>query len=230
MRDIFFSISMILLTLVIYFVVSSLYKRYPLPILLPILSGTVLMIIILVSLGISYDKYMEGGQFITSLLGPTVVALAYPLYKQRDFLKKYLFTIIGGAFIATLTAMLSVGLLGKALRIDSALIISMLPKSLTTPVAIEVAKVLEGNASMAVVGVTITGIFGVIISPYIFKYLRIYTSIGRGIALGGTSHAMGTAKAAEYDELAFSISSITMSICAIIGSIIGPLIVWILQM
>lgn len=85
MRDIFFSISMILLTLVIYFVVSSLYKRYPLPILLPILSGTVLMIIILVSLGISYDKYMEGGQFITSLLGPTVVALAYPLYKQRDF-------------------------------------------------------------------------------------------------------------------------------------------------
>lgn len=229
MQVIFFAISMILLTLAIYFLVTWLYKKYPLPILLPILTGTILMIVILVSLGISYEKYMIGGQVITSLLGPTVVALAYPLYKQRHFLRKYLFTIIGGAFIAALTAMLSVGLLGRALGIDSTLIVSMLPKSLTTPVAIEVANMLDGNASMAVVGVTITGIFGVIISPYIFKYCKINTSIGRGMALGGTSHAMGTAKAAEYDELAFSISSITMSICAIMGSIIGPLMIWVLQ-
>jgi putative effector of murein hydrolase len=123
--------------------------------------------------------------------------------------------------------MVSVGLLAKILGINHELILSILPKSLTIPVAIEVARGLGGNASMVIVGVIISGIFGVIAAPAIFKLLRVHSPIGRGIAFGSTSNAIGTSKAAEYSELTFSVSSVTMALCAILGSFLGPVVVWL---
>ncbi|WP_224654102.1 LrgB family protein, partial [Escherichia coli] len=105
----------------------------------------------------------------------------------------------------------------KIFGIDHSLTMSLIPKSITTPVAIEVAKGLGGNASLAVVSVMFAGIFGVIVAPTIYKLLRVHSPLGRGIALGSASHAIGTSKAAEYGEIAFSMSSITMALCAIIG-------------
>lgn len=80
---------------------------------------------------------------------------------------------------------------------------------------------------MTIIGVMIAGIFGAIAAPYIFKYTRVHSSIGRGIALGSASHALGTTKAAEYNELTFSMSSVSMTSCAIIGSFLGPIVVGI---
>jgi putative effector of murein hydrolase len=168
---------------------------------------------------------MIGGQWINSLLGPAVVALAYPLYKQRHFLKNYLFTIVGGVLIATISGMVSIGLLAKILGINHTLILSIIPKSLTTPVAMEVAKGLGGNASIAIFSVVIAGILGAIAAPTIFKFMRVHSPIGRGIALGSASHSMGTSKAAEYSELTFSMSSVAMALCAIIGTFLGPIVV-----
>ncbi|MDW0116150.1 LrgB family protein [Sporosarcina thermotolerans] len=218
---------MILLTVVAYLAAAKLYKRYSHSFLIPVLTATTMIIIVLSLIQIPYDKYMVGGQWISSLLGPSVVALAYPLYKQRLFLRDHLLPIIGGVLVGVSSGMVSVVLIAKLFGLNQNLSLSLIPKSLTTPVAIEVAKGLNGNPSLAIVGVMIAGVFGAIIAPTIFKLLRIHSPLGRGIALGSASHAIGTSKAAEYGELAFSMSSITMALCAIIGSVLGPIVVWV---
>lgn len=225
MQQVLFAFCMILLTVVAYFFMTRLYKQYSYSYLIPVLTATTLIIVFLLVFHIPYKNYMIGGQWISSLLGPSVVALAYPLYKQRHFLINNLFPILGGVLIGAISGMVSVGLLAKIIGIDHTLILSIIPKSLTTPVAIEVAKGLGGNTSMAIVGVMIAGIFGAMAAPTIFKIMRVHSPIGRGIALGSASHAMGTSKAAEYSELTFSMSSVTMTLCAIIGSFLGPIVV-----
>ncbi len=227
MQQALFAFCMILLTVIAFFVMTRLYNRFSFSFFIPVLTATVLIIIILAVLHIPYKSYMIGGQWINSLLGPAVVALAYPLYKQRHFLMTHLIPILGGVLIGAISGMVSVSILAKIFGMIPPLILSIIPKSLTTPVAIEVARGLGGNASMAVVGVMIAGIFGVIAAPMIFKFARVHSPIGRGIALGSASHALGTSKAAEYGELAFSMSSVTMTLCAIIGSFLGPIVVWL---
>ncbi|MFZ7946086.1 LrgB family protein [Neobacillus sp. 19] len=227
MQEFLFAFCMIVLTVVAYFVMTKIYKRYSYSFLIPVLTATTLIIIILFILRIPYKSYMIGGQWINSLLGPSVVALAYPLYKQRHFLKNHFFPIVGGVLVGAISGMVSVGIFAKLFGINHTLILSIIPKSLTTPVAIEVTRGLGGNASMAIVGVMIAGIFGAIAAPTIFKFLRVHSPIGRGIALGSASHAIGTSKAAEYSELTFSMSSVTMTLCAIIGSFLGPIVVWL---
>lgn len=227
MQQILVAFCMILLTVIVYLLMNKLYKRYSYSFFIPIVTASTLIIVILFMFHIPYKSYMSGGQWISSLLGPSVVALAYPLYKQRHFIKNHVFPIIAGVLTGAISGMVSVGFLAKILGIDHLLVLSIIPKSLTTPVAIEVTRGLGGNASMTIVGVMIAGIFGAIIAPTIFKLLRVNSAIGRGIALGSASHAVGTSKAAEFSELTFSMSSVSMTLCAIIGSILGPIIVWL---
>ena len=227
MQQALFAFCMILLTVAVNFAMTKLYKRYSYSYLLPIVTTTVVIIIILVTLHIPYNNYMIGGQWINSLLGPAVVALAYPLYKQRHFVMNHLFTILGGVLVGAISGMVSVGFLAKILGINHTLSLSIIPKSLTTPVAIEVARGLGGNDSMTIFCVVIAGVFGAIAAPTIFKFMRVHSPVGRGIALGTASHSMGTSKAAEYSELTFSMSSVAMTLCAIIGTFLGPIIVWL---
>lgn len=227
MQQVPLAFGMILLTIIAYMAMARVYKRYTYSVLIPVLTATTIIIIVLSLFQIPYESYMVGGQWISALLGPSVVALAYPLYRQRHFLRDHLLPIAGGVLIGASSGMISVGIFAKVLGINQSLALSLIPKSLTTPVAIEVAKGLGGNASLAVVGVMIAGIFGAIAAPTIFKLLRVRSPLGRGIALGSASHAIGTAKAAEYGELTFSMSSVTMALCAVIGSVIGPIVVWV---
>ena len=227
MQQVPLAFGMILLTVFAYLAMARIYKRYSYSVLIPVLTATTIIIIVLSVFHIPYESYMVGGQWISSLLGPSVVALAYPLYKQRRFLLDHLLPIGGGVLVGAGTGMFSVALLAKVFGISHSLTMSLIPKSLTTPVAIEVAKGLDGNASLAVVSVMFAGIFGVIVAPTIYKLLRVHSPLGRGIALGSASHAIGTSKAAEYGEIAFSMSSVTMALCAIIGSVLGPIVVWL---
>ena len=227
MQQTLLAICMILLTVITFLVMNRLYRRFSFSFFIPVLTSTVTIIIILGVFHIPYTSYMAGGHWISSLLEPAVVALAYPLYKQRHFLMTHWIPIVGGGLIGAVTGMVSVSILAKLFHMVNPVILSIIPKSLTTPVAIEVAKGMGGNVSMAVIGVMIAGIFGVIIAPTIFKLIRVHSPIGRGIALGSASHAIGTSKAAEYGELAFSMSSITMTLSAIIGSFLGPFVAWL---
>ncbi|WP_046214037.1 LrgB family protein [Paenibacillus wulumuqiensis] len=217
----------VLLTVLIYAVMAIIYKKFKLPILMPALTGTAIIVIILLNLNISYSTYMEGGQWINKLLGPAVVALAYPLYKQRHQLLKNWLPIVGGSLAGVFAGMLSGMLLALAFGFSKPFILSIVPKSVTTPVAIQIVNHLGADSSLTSVFVMIAGFTGAVCGVYLLRLFRIHHVIGSGIALGSSSHALGTAKAMEIGEQASSMSSIAMTISAIVASFIAPLVVWI---
>ncbi|MFA1508983.1 MULTISPECIES: LrgB family protein [Priestia] len=208
---------------------AKVYVRFSYPILIPVLTTTIFVILLLLAFHVSYDEYMIGGKWINSLLGPAVVALAYPLYKQREMLVKYSVPIIGGVFVGLFAGMISGLVFAEVFGIDRSLILSIIPKSITTPVAIQIATGLGGVPSMTVVFVMIAGFSGVILGPLLLKWIRIKSSLGKGIALGSASHALGTSKAFEYGELTVSMSSVSMTLSAVLGSVFGPIVVWLFQ-
>lgn len=204
--------------------------KYPAPYLMPLLPSTILIIVVLFCSHFSYQDYMVGGKYIQSFLGPAVVALAYPLYKQRQVLLSNIVPIVSGVVVGLVTALISGFLFAIALGIEHRYILSLVPKSLTTPVAIQVSSGIGGVPSMTVVFVLIAGFTGTILGPVILKWANIQSSLGRGIALGSASHAFGTSKALEYGELTASMSSVSMTLSALLGSVVGPLFVWLLHL
>ncbi|MDC7770472.1 LrgB family protein [Priestia megaterium] len=229
MQEFFIALFIIIATVALYLVMAKIYVRFSYPILIPVLTTTVFVILLLLAFHISYDEYMIGGKWINSLLGPAVVALAYPLYKQREMLVKYSIPIIGGVFVGLFAGMISGLVFAEVFGIDRSLILSIVPKSITTPVAIQIATGLGGVPSMTVVFVMIAGFSGVILGPLLLKWVRIKSSLGKGIALGSASHALGTSKAFEYGELTVSMSSVSMTLSAVLGSVFGPIVVWLFQ-
>ncbi|MED3877714.1 LrgB family protein [Priestia megaterium] len=229
MQEFFIALFIIIATVALYLVMAKVYVRFSYPILIPVLTTTVFVILLLLAFHISYDEYMIGGKWINSLLGPAVVALAYPLYKQREMLIKYSIPIIGGVFVGLFAGMISGLVFAEVFGIDRSLILSIVPKSITTPVAIQIATGLGGVPSMTVVFVMIAGFSGVILGPLLLKWIRIKSSLGKGIALGSASHALGTSKAFEYGELTVSMSSVSMTLSAVLGSVFGPIVVWLFQ-
>ncbi|MGN7481205.1 LrgB family protein [Priestia megaterium] len=229
MQEFFIALFIIIATVALYLVMAKVYVRFSYPILIPVLTTTVFVILLLLAFHISYDEYMIGGKWINSLLGPAVVALAYPLYKQREMLVKYSIPIIGGVFVGLFAGMISGLVFAEVFGIDRSLILSIVPKSITTPVAIQIATGLGGVPSMTVVFVMIAGFSGVILGPLLLKWIHIKSSLGKGIALGSASHALGTSKAFEYGELTVSMSSVSMTLSAVLGSVFGPIVVWLFQ-
>lgn len=219
----------ICLTILVYLFSKWLYKRVHTPLLLPIAVATVIMIIILLSFQVSFDTYMVGGQFISNLLGPAVVALAYPLYQQRYMLKKLLFPLVTGSLIGAVVGISSGVILTKLLGFDAEIIYSMSAKSVTTPVAVEITEDLGGVVSLAAVFVMVAGVGGTMMSPFIYRMFGLTTAIGRGVGIGSASHGIGTAKALESSELEGSLSSIAMILTAVFVSFLTPLLIQILM-
>lgn len=224
----FVATGIVLLNVLIYLMMSAVYKRFRIPVLIPALTATVIIVGILIYFHIPYDTYMIGGQWINKLLGPAVVSLAYPLYKQRNVLVQNLPAILGGTVVGLLIGMSSGLLLAAGLGFSKLYVLSILPKSITTPVAIQISSSLGGDSSLTSVFVMIAGFTGAIGGPWIMKLFRIRSEVGIGIGLGTASHALGTAKALEYGEKSVSMSSVAMTVCAIVGSCIGPLVVWMI--
>lgn len=222
------AVGFVLMNVVIYLIMSMLYRRYRLPVLLPALTATFTVVVLLMGFHIPYETYMIGGDWINRLLGPAVVSLAYPLYKQRHVLWKNLPAVLGGTVTGLLIGMFSGLLMASALGFSKLYVLSILPKSITTAVAIQISSNLGGDASLTSVFVMIAGFTGAIGGPYIIKLFRIRGESGIGIGLGTASHALGTAKALEYGEQSVSMSSVAMTVCAIVGSVCGPLAAWIM--
>ncbi|WP_410511737.1 LrgB family protein [Paenibacillus sp. BR2-3] len=220
--------AIVLFTVCIYLFMSMIYRRYRWPVLMPALTATFTVVVLLLYFQIPYDTYMIGGQWINQLLGPAVVSLAYPLYRQRHVLRRNLPAILGGTLTGLLVGMFSGIFLAVLLGFPKLYVLSLLPKSITTPVAIQISANLGGESSLTSVFVMVAGFTGAIAGPYLLKLLRIQDAAGIGIGLGTASHALGTAKALEYGEESVSMSSVAMTMCAIAGSFAAPLVVWLL--
>jgi predicted murein hydrolase (TIGR00659 family) len=223
----FIGLIALLSTILLYLGARALYQRYPAPFTLPILVSTFLMVTILLGFGISYETYYSGGRWIELLLGPAVVALAYPLYRQLEMLKTYFYPIVLSVMIGAIVGIVSGLLLAKLFGIERKLVFSIMPKSVTTPVAMDIAQAIGGIPSLAAVMVMVAGIGGVVFSPYIYRWFNIKEDIGKAVGLGCASHAIGTAKALEANEKQGASSSVAMTISAIVVSIIGPILVYL---
>ncbi|MFF2752337.1 LrgB family protein [Psychrobacillus sp. NPDC058041] len=218
------AIGMILGTIFIYFLMRKINVRFTTPFLLPILTTTILIIILLSIFSFSYDSYMSGAKWIDTMLGPAVVSLAYPLYMQRGLIKKYKLTILTSIIVAMFSGLVSIITFAKLLRMEHKLIHSLLPKSITTPVAMQISESIGGNPALTAVFVIIAGLTGALLGPLIFKIFRIETPISRGVSIGSASHGFGVSKLTEYGEQTFSLGSVSMTISAVIGAFICPLI------
>ncbi|MEK4228582.1 LrgB family protein [Solibacillus sp. FSL H8-0538] len=210
-------------TVVLFVLLNKLYLKVGNPFLLPILTATIITAVVLLLFNIPYDTYMEGGQWISRMLGPAVVALAFPLYNQRSIILKYKYSILISLVVAMISGLVSVYSFLKLTNASTSFLLTSLPKSLTTPVAMQVSESIGGIAPLTVVLVMVAGFTGAILGPFVFKIARIDTAISRGVAMGSASHGVGLAKLKEYGEQDLSIGSLSMGLSAVLGAFLCPL-------
>ena len=198
------------------------------PLLNPLLIAIALVILILKILPVSLEDFNEGGRIISFLLAPATVALAVPLYKNFALLKKNALPILAGIFTGSLVSVTSVLLLSMAFGLDRVLGLSLTPKSVTTPIGIEISKQLGGIGEITVAAIIATGITGVIIGPSLFRILKIKDPVAIGVAMGTSAHALGTAKAIELGEVEGAMSALAIGVAGLITVLIAPIVVGLL--
>lgn len=228
MNNFLIAILAIVGTISLYLLSVKVHKRRNLPFTQPIIFTSGIIILFLLLFKIPYETYMLGGKWLDFLMGPAVVALAFPLYNHFEMLKRLAGPILIGTTSGAVIGVSSGVLFAKWLGFEREFILALVPKSVTTPVAISIVETLEGPISLAAIFVVIAGVSGVLMNPFIFKAFRLNTPIGRGIGIGSASHAMGTASAMGRSHLEASISTIAMVISAVIVSAIAPFIVILL--
>lgn len=219
------AISSFIGTIVLFLLMMKLHRKYPTPLLLPVLTTTTVIAVTLVLFHVPYDAYMKGGDWISTFLGPAIVGLAYPLYNQRALVFQYKLTILCGLVIAMIAGLISIFTLLKLGNATETYILTAVPKSITTPVAMEISSSLGGISALTVVLVMIAGFTGAFLGPLIFKLCRIDTAISRGLSIGAASHGVGISKLVEYGEEEVSVGSLSMGLSAVIGAFLCPLFV-----
>lgn len=210
-------------SIVFYSVFLKLSKKIKNPLLNPLLMSIFGIILFLEVSKIPIEYYELGGHYIKFFLAPATIVLAIPLYKQLHLLKKHLFPILFGTLIGCITALISVYFLSKLFGLDKELIISLLPKSITTPIGISISETYGGIVSLTVASIIITGITGSVISPFVTKYVRLKSDIAKGIAIGTSSHAVGTSKALEMGETIGAMSGLAIALAGTITALIMPI-------
>ena len=204
-------------------------KKTKIAIFNPLLIAIALVIIYLIGFKISYKEFNRGGQFITDLLQPATVVLAVPLYKQINLLKKHLVPILSGIFIGSGVGIVYIFFLSYFLKLNPELIKSLMPKSITTPIGMQVSQSLGGNVPVTVVAIIVTGITGAIVYPFILKIFKIKNPVAVGVSLGTCSHAVGTSKALTMGETQGAMSSLSIGVAGLSVVILAPILYGILS-
>ncbi len=217
----------IFITLIAFEIGLYLSKRLKSPLVNPILVAITILIVFLKTANIPYENYDIGGSYITFLLLPATVVLAVPLYKNFQLLKKNAIPILVGVFSGCMVNVLGLILLAQAIKLNPELLLSLLPKSVTTPIGLEISKQIGGIPQLTVACIVLTGITGVICGPTLFKILGVDNKVAQGVAYGTASHALGTSKAIEVGEIEGGMSGLSIGIAGLITVIIVPLIIGI---
>lgn len=225
MNNILQAAVMIIITIVVYFISKKLQDKYKNPFLNPALIASIIIIAILLMFDISYKGYMKGGEWINHILNATVVCLAYPLYQNRHKIKKYLFVIFTSVLTGVILNFMLVYVTLKIFGYSKETIVTMLPRSITAAVGIEVSNELGGTDTMTVLFIIATGLIGSILGSMLLRMGGFQSSIARGLTYGNASHAFGTAKALELDIESGAFSSIGMILTAVISSILIPILI-----
>jgi predicted murein hydrolase (TIGR00659 family) len=202
--------------------ISAALKRTPLA--NPVLMSMCLVGLLVRGTGTPYGTYFDGAQFIHFLLGPATVALAIPLYQNRQLVLRSLLPMACALVAGSVTAMLSAVLIARLLGASPSIVTSIAPKSVTAAVAMGISARLGGDAGLTAVLVILTGILGAIVVTPLMNRLRITDMRARGFAAGVAAHGIGTARAFQVDPLAGTFAGIAMGLNALLTAIIVPLL------
>ena len=195
-------------------------KKFKYAFLNPLLISIIFVIGVVMLCGVDYESYENSAQYLSYLLTPATVCLAVPLYQQMTLLKKNLAAVACGILAGVLASLGSVLLLAFLFGLAHAVYVTLLPKSITTAIGMGVSEELGGLVTITVAVIIVTGVIGNVIGEAVCKLFRIYEPIAKGLALGTSSHAIGTAKALEMGEVEGAMSSLAIAVAGLL-TVIG---------
>ena len=203
-------------SLVAYLIGMLLKKKFKLAILNPLLISIVLTIIVLVVADVDYDTYNKGASYLSWFLTPATVCLAIPLYEQWTLLKKNIAAVALGLTAGVITSLVTVLVLSVLMGLSHEDYVTLLPKSITTAIGMGVSEELGGIVTITVAVIIITGVLGNMIAETVIKLAHIEEPIAKGLALGTSAHAIGTAKAMELGEVEGAMSSLAIAVAGLL--------------
>lgn len=198
-----------------YFFGMWFIKKTKIKFLNPFLISVVIVIPVLLLLKIDYQSYNETAKYLTYLLTPTTACLAIPLYEKIQLLKKHKYAVFAGIGAGVITNAVTVMLICFLFKLTHTDFVTLLPKSVTTAIGVGLSEELGGNGAITAATVAVTGITGNLLAPVVLKLFRIKDSVARGLALGTSSHAIGTAKAYELGEIEGAVSGLAIGVTGI---------------
>ena len=219
-----------LLTIVAFALAIQINKRLKSVVLNTFVLSVLILVIVLLSAKVPYDTYMQGNAPLNNLLGVSVVALALPLYEQLHQIRQNWQKILLITITASLLSMFSGAILAMILGAQPDMVATLLPKSVTTPIAMAISENLGGIPAVTAVGVVVAGLQGSMFGYLILKKLNIRYFQAIGLSMGAVSHALGTVSCMENDQRAGSYSSVSLVLCGIISSLLAPLVFQLVYM
>lgn len=212
------------LSLGCYFIGMELKKKFKFGLFHPLLVSVLLVMLILFVFDIDYEHYMMGGKYIGYLLTPTTICLAIPLYRQLELLKKNFLAVGLGVLSGVIANGLCIYVLSLLFQLEHKIFVSMLPKSITTAIAIGLSQEMDGITNITIVAALITGIVGSVVAEGVCKVFKISDPIAKGLAMGTSAHAVGTSKALEIGEVEGAMSSLAIVVAGLMTVVIVPLL------
>jgi len=216
------------LTLAAYLATRHLYLRFRHPLLNVVAWSAAIIICVLVACKIPYSAYVPAKDIMTALLGPATVGLAVPLYRHRGLLLRFAPAILGSVVLGALLAMMTASLMAQWGGLPRDVVMSILPKGVTIPFAVEIARIYGGIPALTAAFVVATGTLGSLCGGWLLTLARIDNPVARGLALGTVSHGQGTATALMEGELQGAMAGLAMILAGIFTAGFAPLAVWLL--
>ena len=218
------------LTIGSYLIADFIYRKSNLfPLLNPVAISVLLVSLILIFFNIQYERYFEGAKFIHFLLGPATVALAVPIYKKWDLIVINSKAIFISLLIGSIFAILVTYLLSLYFELPKELILSLLPRSVTAPIAMGISEIIGGIPSLTAIITLITGVIGASLGVFVFDLMKLKNMDARGFSLGLASHGIGTARAMSKNKNAGVFAAVGMGLSGLVTSILVPLFLKIIS-
>lgn len=219
------------LTVSVFYVAQQIYTYFKSnPLLNPVLMSIFILVPLLHFTNTPYNIYFTGAQFVHFLLGTATVGLAIPLYLYYDKLKQLWLPLLLTLLIGSATGILSAVLIGKLLGVSQVTLLSLMPKSITTPIAMGISEQIGGLPSLTAILVILTGMFGAIIAPFLFKLMKIKDESIQGVAIGISAHGLGTAKAFQMSQETGAFSGLAMGLNGAVTALLIPLFLYLLHL
>ena len=211
------------LSIAAYLFACWLKQKTKLAFLNPILVSVIVIIAFLLGVGIDYDTYNDGAQLLSYLLTPATVCLAIPLYEQMELLKKNWKAIMGGIISGVLTSAVCILVLCLIFHLEHDMFVTLLPKSITTAIGMGVSEELNGIVTITVAVIIITGVVGNVLADFVYKLFHVTHPVAKGVGLGTSAHAIGTAKALEMGEIEGAMGGLSIAVAGILTVIVAPI-------